>query len=170
VLLRGSGRVTAVERSRVLLEVEGTLVALVTGPVFGNAVRDGSGLVEVNDVPGLAEFNEVSAVINRLVEERVQPGIRAGARPGVVLRFAGCAEVPETLAGRAGAAAFPGARLGGGDAVSPSAPGGGGGHCRRGDWQVLSRHAGAGRRERCVRAGRLVWRCSAKTARASRRS
>jgi predicted lipoprotein len=97
VLLRGSGRVTAVERNRVLVEVEGALVALVTGPVFGNAVRDGSGLVEVNDVPGLAEYNEVSAVINRLVEERVQPGIRAGARPGVVLRFAGCAEVPEEL-------------------------------------------------------------------------
>lgn len=94
--VRGSGRVAAVERSRVLVEIEGATVALRTGPVFGNAVRDGTGLLEVNQVPGLAEFNALSAALNHLVEERVQPALRF-ATVGAKVTFAGCAEAPESL-------------------------------------------------------------------------
>lgn len=97
---RGSGRVTAVERSRLLVEPDGApgaIVALRTGPVFGNVVRDGCGLLELNRVPGLAEFNAVSAEINRLVEERVQPSLRTGVDVGARVTFAGCAEAPESV-------------------------------------------------------------------------
>lgn len=94
--VRGSGRVTAVERSRVLIEVAGSIVALRTGPVFGNAVRDGCGLLDVNQVPGLAEFNALSAELNRLVEARVQSSLKT-ASVGTMLRFSGCAEAPEAL-------------------------------------------------------------------------
>lgn len=94
---RGTGRVTAVERSRLLVEIDGITVAVRTGPVFGNVVRDGCGLLEVNQVPGLAEFNALSAEINRLVEERVQPPLKAGLTVGSMLTFSGCAEAPETL-------------------------------------------------------------------------
>jgi predicted lipoprotein len=93
--VRGSGRITAVERSRVLIDVDGTTLALRTGPVFGNALRDGSGLIDVNEVPGLAEFNALSAELNRLVETRVQPGLKA-AVVGATVTFAGCAEAPES--------------------------------------------------------------------------
>jgi predicted lipoprotein len=93
---RGSGLVTAVERNRILVEISGAVVAIRTGPVFGNSVRDGCGLLDVNDVPGLAEFNALSAELNRLVEERVQPALK-GATVGATLTFAGCAEAPETL-------------------------------------------------------------------------
>jgi predicted lipoprotein len=96
VFLRGSGRVTAVERSRVLIDVDGAVVALRTGPVFGNSVRDGCGLIDVNDVSGLTEFNALSGELNRLVEERVQPALKSVA-VGAAIRFAGCAEAPETL-------------------------------------------------------------------------
>jgi predicted lipoprotein len=94
---RGTGRVTAVERSRLIVEIDGAAVAVRTGPVFGNVVRDGCGLLEVNQAPGLAEFNALSAELNRLVEERVQPAIRTGVAVGATLTFAGCAEAPETL-------------------------------------------------------------------------
>lgn len=94
--VRGSGRVVAVERSRVMIDVGGSLVAIRTGPVFGNAVRDGCGLLDVNQVPGLAEFNAVSAELNRLVEQRVQPPLKALAA-GARVQFAGAAEVPETV-------------------------------------------------------------------------
>lgn len=95
--VRGTGRVTAVERSRVLVDVNGALVAVRTGPVFGNVLRDGCGLLEVNQVPGLAEFNALSAELNRLVEQQVQPSLKAGIAVGATLTFAGCAEAPETL-------------------------------------------------------------------------
>jgi predicted lipoprotein len=94
--VRGTGRVTAVERSRLLIEIDGFVVALRTGPVFGNIVRDGCGLLDVNQVPGLAEFNALSAELNRLVEARVQPPLKTVA-VGATITFAGCAEAPESL-------------------------------------------------------------------------
>lgn len=94
---RGTGRITAVERSRLLVEIDGELIAIRTGPVFGNVVRDGSGLLDVNQAPGLAEFNALSAELNRLVEEKVQPLLKAGLAVGATLTFAGCAEAPEAL-------------------------------------------------------------------------
>jgi len=93
---RGTGRITAVERSRLLVEIGGETVAIRTGPVFGNAVRDGTGLLDVNQVPGLAEFNALSAEFNRLVEARVQPALKDAA-VGATVTFAGCAEAPESL-------------------------------------------------------------------------
>ena len=97
---RGSGRVTAVEKSALLVEIDGApgaIVAVRTGPIFGNVVRDGCGLLELNDVPGLAEFNALSAEFNRMVEERVQPALKTGVAPGARLVFAGCTEAPESL-------------------------------------------------------------------------
>lgn len=95
---RGAGRVVAVERSRLLLDLGGTTIALRTGPVFGNTVRDGCGLLDLNRSPGLTEFNAVAAELNRLVEQRVQPALRA-APVGATVGFAGAAELPETLPG-----------------------------------------------------------------------
>jgi predicted lipoprotein len=97
---RGSGRVTALEKSRLLVEVDdapGMIVAVRMGPVFGNAVRDGCGLLELNSVPGLAEFNAVSAELNRRIEQSVQPALRSGVEVGARISFAGCAEAPETV-------------------------------------------------------------------------
>ena len=94
--LNATGRVTAVERSRILVDVAGQLVAIRTGPVFGNVVRDGCGLLEVNQVPGLAEFNALSAELNRLVETTVQPKL-AGLAAGATVTVVGCAEAPETV-------------------------------------------------------------------------
>jgi predicted lipoprotein len=93
---RGTGRIIAVEPSRVLVELGGVIVAVRTGPVFGNAVRDGCGLLDVNQVPGLAEFNALAAELNRIVEQRVQPGLKV-ATVGATLAFAGAAEAPEAL-------------------------------------------------------------------------
>jgi predicted lipoprotein len=97
---RGTGRVAAVERSRLLVEVDGApgvIVAVRTGPVFGNAVRDGCRLLELNTVPGLAEFNAVSAELNRMIEQSVQPPLRTGIEVGTRLSFTGCAEAPESV-------------------------------------------------------------------------
>lgn len=96
VFARATGRVVAVEGSRVLVDVAGGTVALRTGPVFGNTLRDGCGLLDVNRAPGLAEFNAVAAELNRLVEQRVQPALRA-ATVGATVDFAGAAELPEAI-------------------------------------------------------------------------
>lgn len=96
-LVQGSGRLVGRERNALLLEPDGApgvRVALRTGPVFGNTVRDASGLLEVNEFPGLTEFNALAAALNTLVEERVLPALTADLPEGAMIAFTGAAEVP----------------------------------------------------------------------------
>lgn len=99
--VRGTGKVIARDRNVIQLALDGpepAILALRIGPIFGNAVRDGCGLVDVNQVPGLHEFNALAAELNKLVESQVLPALRDKADVGTVVTFAGCAEAPESLA------------------------------------------------------------------------
>lgn len=96
---RGEGSVVEVKGSRILVDVDGLQVALKVGPVFGNTVRDGCGLLSVNDVPGLEEFNELSAALNHKVETEVTPAARENAKVGSRISFVGCAPAPESGSG-----------------------------------------------------------------------
>lgn len=100
--VRGRGRVVSRDRNHVRVELAGepgAVVALRIGPVFGNTVRDGSGLLDVNSFPGLAEFNALAAALNTLVEQEVIPGLRDRAVVGAEVQFAGCAKAPDAAAG-----------------------------------------------------------------------
>jgi predicted lipoprotein len=97
--VRGSGRVVARDRNHLRVALDGTgaeLVALRVGPVFGNTVRDGCGLLDLNAFPGLQEFNALSAELNALVEKSLLPALREQAVVGTTVHFAGCAEAPES--------------------------------------------------------------------------
>ena len=97
--VRGSGKVVARDRNYLRLALDGAgaeVVAVRIGPVFGNTVRDGCGLLDVNAFPGMQEFNALSAELNALVEKTVLPALRDQASVGVTLHFAGCAEAPES--------------------------------------------------------------------------
>lgn len=93
----GEGRVLATSDDEISLAVTpGTTnaeVALQTGLLFGNAIRDGTGLLNVNDYPNSQDFNAISEALNHLVETRVQPKLREIAKAGAVIKFVGCAEV-----------------------------------------------------------------------------
>jgi predicted lipoprotein len=95
--LAGRGQVVAISDDEISLAVVGgatnAQVALVTGLVFGNAVRDGTGLLNVSDFPNSQDFNAVAEALNQLVETRVLPSLREKAKLGATIRFAGCAEI-----------------------------------------------------------------------------
>jgi predicted lipoprotein len=97
--IRGEGRVLAVSEDDVSLVVTaGTTnaeISLQAGPIFGNALRDGTGLLSVNDYPNSQDFNAISEALNHLVETRVQPRLRELAKVGATIRFVGCAEVDD---------------------------------------------------------------------------
>ncbi|WP_164976303.1 DUF2291 family protein [Oleiharenicola lentus] len=100
--VRGRGRVVAVERNVIVLALDGAdgaTFALKTGAIFGNVVRDGPGLLDMNSFPSLADFNAVSAELNRLVEERVLPDLRRLATMGARIEFVGCAEATDPAPG-----------------------------------------------------------------------
>jgi predicted lipoprotein len=95
--MSGVGRVLAMSDDVVDLAITpgatNAEVSLQTGLIFGNAVRDGTGLLNVNDYPNSQDFNAISEALNRIVETRVQPHLREQAKVGATIRFVGCAEV-----------------------------------------------------------------------------
>ena len=95
----GSGRVVAVSDDEVSLAVtDGSTnaeVSLQTGLLFGNAIRDGTGLLNASDYPNSQDFNDISAALNHLIETSVLPKLREQAKVGAKISFAGCAEVDD---------------------------------------------------------------------------
>ena len=94
--ISGSGWVVAAEKRTlgISLEAAGTKaeVMIETGEIFGNGIRDGTGLLSVDAFPDSRNFNALSAELNNLVESRILPALR-GAAVGARVRFAGIAEV-----------------------------------------------------------------------------
>ncbi|NOS70990.1 MAG: DUF2291 family protein [Verrucomicrobia bacterium] len=100
--ISGIGRVVATSDDEVSLAISSgstnAEVSLQIGLLFSNAVRDGTGLLNVNDYPNSQDFNAISEALNRLVETRVQPKLREQAKVGATVRFVGCAEVNDEAA------------------------------------------------------------------------
>ena len=93
----GSGRVISASDDEVLLAVTtgstNAEVSLQTGLIFGNALRDATGLLSANNYPNSQDFNDISAALNHLVETRMLPKLKEQAKVGAKISFAGCAEV-----------------------------------------------------------------------------
>lgn len=92
----GTGRVASVDDDSVALSLgDGGEIDIIieTSMIFGNAVRNGTGLVNVNEFPNSRDFNNISQELNRFVEERVLPPFRKAVKVGATVRFAGCAEI-----------------------------------------------------------------------------
>ena len=95
----GSGKIISVSDDEVLIEVTGVStnaeISLQTGLIFGNTLRDGTGLLNASDYPNSQDFNDISAALNRIVETRVLPKLRESAKVGAKISFVGCAEVAD---------------------------------------------------------------------------
>lgn len=94
--LHGSGQIISATDDEVLLNITGGTnaeVSLQAGLIFGNALRDGSGLINVNNYPNSQDFNGISEALNRIVETRIQPKLKELAGSHGRISFAGCAEV-----------------------------------------------------------------------------
>ena len=95
VFVRGSGRVESVDEDSCRLSFAGQSQAVVLelGILFGNAVRDATGLVDVKDFPNSQDFNRLSAELNARCENSVIGPVREQIQIGVVVNFVGCGEV-----------------------------------------------------------------------------
>ena len=99
LFLRGTGRIVSVSEDSIGLSLENTGdtvdVSVALGPVFGNAVRDGTGLLNPSDYPNAQDYNSISAALDHIVETKVLPEFQQIARVGARVEFAGCAEVDD---------------------------------------------------------------------------
>lgn len=93
-MLKGRGTVKKVEDEYLVAVIDDNNdIRIATDFIFGNAVRDGSGKININDFFNMTDFNEVSVEINRLVKEKVVKGLGNTARPGMEIEFAGALEL-----------------------------------------------------------------------------
>jgi predicted lipoprotein len=99
VVVRGNGTIVTVDKKGVgvalELDAKGPDLILRTGLLFGNTVRDATGLLDPGDFADSRRFNEISTELNRIIETRVIPIMKEKSATGRRISFAGCAEVQE---------------------------------------------------------------------------
>jgi predicted lipoprotein len=97
--VRGNGAIVSVDDEQIGVSLAGAEkdadVALATGLLFGNTVRDASGLLNGDDFPNSQQFNEISSELNRVIETTVLPPLKKRAKVGDAIEIVGCAEVTD---------------------------------------------------------------------------
>jgi predicted lipoprotein len=95
-MVKGEGVVESVEEENVHVTIsEDFKTRVATAFIFGNAIRDGSGVVDIDDFLNMTDFNNVSIAINTIVKKEVVTPTRKIVEPGMILEFAGAFEIKE---------------------------------------------------------------------------
>lgn len=95
-IAKGEGVIQSVEDEYIIVQmIDSHQIELETAFIFGNTMRDGSGVVDINDFVNMTDFNQVSVVLNKLVKEEVIAGLKEEAQPGLVVEFVGTFEINE---------------------------------------------------------------------------
>lgn len=92
-LVKGEGVVRGVNENEVKLEAGGKEMRIATEYIFGNAVRDASGAIDINAFTNSMDFNNVSAEINKLIREKVVPPFKSKVKTGDRVAFCGAIEL-----------------------------------------------------------------------------
>lgn len=93
--VRGTGEVERLKDDQCILRIgeQSRRACLALGVIVGNAVRDSTGLIDVNQFANSQDFNNLSVELNRRVEVFVVGPARKQLRVGSRVSFVGCAEI-----------------------------------------------------------------------------
>ena len=96
-LVKGEGLVTSVNENDISLaakkDTNQTDLRIATEFVFGNAVRDASGKININEFANTMDFNNVSAEINKIIRTEVLPPFKSNVKRGDTVQFSGAIEL-----------------------------------------------------------------------------
>lgn len=96
-LVTGQGRVKSVNENDVTVVTTAdsgqNTLRIATEFVFGNAIRDASGKIDINEFANTMDFNTVSSEINKIVRTEVLPPFKAMVKTGDSIQFAGATEL-----------------------------------------------------------------------------
>jgi predicted lipoprotein len=96
-LVKGNGKVLSVGENSVTVLVNSAtaknVIEIATEYVYGNAIRDASGIISMNEFDNTMNFNEVSASINKIVRTKVLPDFITTVKKGAAVQFAGAIEL-----------------------------------------------------------------------------
>ena len=68
-------------------------VKVATEFIYGNAIRDASGLVEVKDFPNTMDLNNISEELNKTVRKTVLPPFKTAVKKGDKIIVTGAIEI-----------------------------------------------------------------------------
>jgi predicted lipoprotein len=94
-LTKSEGIIGSVEEEFIWVSIGETQVKIATAFIFGNAVRDGSGVVDIDEFVNMTDFNNVSVVLNDLIRKEVASPLKSKAKPAMKVEFAGAFEIKE---------------------------------------------------------------------------
>ncbi|MGF7037847.1 DUF2291 domain-containing protein [Mucilaginibacter lappiensis] len=90
----GQGVVTSVDDNDVyLLTPNKQTVKIATEYIFGNALRDAPGIININDFTNTMDLNNVSAEVNKIVRNEIVPSFKSKVKKGSTVTFAGAFEL-----------------------------------------------------------------------------
>lgn len=96
-LAKGEGQILSINENDVTVlavaDINKKAIRIATEFVFGNAIRDASGKIDINEFSNTMDFNSVSAEINKIVRSRVLPQFKANVKKGDTVQFAGAIEL-----------------------------------------------------------------------------
>lgn len=73
-MVQSKGNITSIEDGVIKVNTsENGIVSVDTKYIFGNAIRDASGLVKLTDFKTSADFNKVSEALNTIIREKALP-------------------------------------------------------------------------------------------------
>ena len=89
-MVKSSGKITEITESTIKIATAAPVsITLDTKYIFGNALRDASGLVKLTDFKSTADFNKVSESLNHIVREKVIPVAVQKLKKGDEIGFVG---------------------------------------------------------------------------------
>ncbi len=89
-LVTGDGQVSNIDNNGVMiLTASGNSILLETEYVYGNAVRDASGLVDVNKFSNTMDLNNISADVDKIIRTKVLPPVVSQLKKGDRVQFTG---------------------------------------------------------------------------------
>lgn len=95
-LVNGQGVISAINENATTVTLKGEdakQVKIATEFVYGNAIRDASGLIDINEFNSTMDFNNVSNEVNKIVRSQVIPAFKSSAKVGDNISFAGAIEL-----------------------------------------------------------------------------
>jgi predicted lipoprotein len=96
-LIKAEGVVTIINEDDITLQVklDDSLmtVRLATEFIYGNAIRDASGLVDVKNFPNTMDLNNISEELNKMVRKNVLPSFKTAVKKGDKLIVTGAIEI-----------------------------------------------------------------------------
>jgi len=95
-LVRGIGKITAIDDSGVMVQTSGNhQIKIATEYIFGNGIRDATGLVKLNDFSNTTDLSNISSEINKIIRKEIVPPFKAAAKSGDQVEFTGAIELNE---------------------------------------------------------------------------